>query len=215
MAARGRVGHALIIVGAIVPLVLLGWDALRDQLGGNPIETIEHTTGDWTLRFLLASLAVTPLRRLTAWNGVIRYRRTLGLVAFSYACLHFLVYVVLDQGFPLQGGALRYVLQDIAKRPYVTVGFTALLLLVPLAWTSTRASIRRLGGKRWNALHRLVYVAGAFAILHYLWETKGNQPTPVYYALILIGLLGMRVWTERVKRRRSPAQRPSDATAGS
>jgi len=184
-----------IVAAALVPIALLAAGALRGHLGANPIETIEHRTGDWTLRFLLAALAVTPLRRFTGWNAVIGFRRTLGLIAYSYACIHFLAYVGLDEGFDLPSIA-----DDIVKRPYVTVGFTALCLLTPLAFTSTAGWIRRLGGKRWNALHRLIYVAGAAAILHYLWEVKGDQVTPVYYALVLIVLLGARV----IATRRAP-----------
>jgi sulfoxide reductase heme-binding subunit YedZ len=180
------------VAAALVPLALLAAAALHGGLGANPIETIEHRTGDWTLRFLLAALAVTPLRRFSRWNGVIRYRRTLGLIAYGYACVHFLAYVGLDEGLDLPSIA-----DDILKRPYVTVGFTALCLLTPLAFTSTTGWIRRLGGKRWNALHRLIYVAGAAAILHYLWEVKGDQLTPVYYALVLVLLLGLRMFGAR------------------
>jgi methionine sulfoxide reductase heme-binding subunit len=183
-----------VVALALLPLALIVADALRGRLGANPVENITHRTGDWTLRLLLASLAITPLRRLTGWNPLIRFRRTLGLAAFSYVCIHFLIYVVLDQGFPVQGFAWRYVVEDIAKRPYITVGFTAFLLLVPLALTSTKASIRRLGGRRWNALHRLIYVAAAGGVLHYLWQVKGDQPAPIFYALALVALLGLRVW---------------------
>ena len=179
-----------------MPLALLVRDAAGDRLGANPIEAITHRTGDWTIRLLLASLAVTPLRRLTGWNGLIRYRRTIGLLAFTYACLHFLTYLVLDQGFPLQGFAIAYVVEDIAKRPYITVGFTAFLLLIPIAWTSTKGWVRRLG-RRWTTLHQLVYVAAALGVLHYLWLIKGDRPTAVYYGLVLVGLLVLRVWRRR------------------
>ena len=190
---RHRAGHALLIVAAAVPLLALALRTVHGDLGANPIETIEHTTGDWALRTLLAALAVTPLRRLTGWNGLIRYRRTVGLIAFTYVCLHFLIYVVIDQGFPLQGFAITYIAKDIAKRPYVTVGFSAFLLLIPLAWTSTRRWIRKLGGARWNALHRLIYPAAALASLHYLWLVKGKQWTPVWYALGVVALLALRL----------------------
>src|SRR5262245_17966023 len=125
--------HAALVTLALVPVALIVRDALADRLGPNPIEVITHRTGDWTLRLLLATLAVAPLRRLTGWNDLIKFRRTLGLLAFGYVCLHFLIYLVIDQGFPIQGFALRYVGEDIAKRPYITVGFTAFLLLIPLA----------------------------------------------------------------------------------
>ena len=187
-----KLTHAIIVVAALVPAALIAWDALHDNLGANPIEEITHRTGDWTIRLLLGTLAVSPLRRLTGWN-IIRYRRTLGLLAFTYVCLHFLTYLVIDQGFPIQGFAIRYVVEDIAKRPYITVGFTAFLLLIPLAWTSTKGWIRRLG-KKWKALHQLIYIAAALGVLHYLWLVKGDRPTPVVYALVLVGLLVLRVW---------------------
>jgi sulfoxide reductase heme-binding subunit YedZ len=181
------------VVGlALVPAMLIVADLLGDRLGANPIEEITHRTGDWTIRLLLGALAVTPLRRLTGWNGVIRFRRTLGLLAFTYATIHFLTWVVLDQGLFLQGDALGYVLDDVAKRPYITVGFTAFVLLVPLAVTSTRGWVRRLG-RRWTALHRLVYVSAALGTLHYLWLVKGEQLSPVWYGLVLVALLAVRL----------------------
>ena len=179
-----------------MPIALIVRDAVTDNLGANPIEEITHRTGDWTIRLLLGALAITPLRRLTGWNDIIRYRRTLGLLAFGYVCLHFLTYVVIDQGFPIQGFAIRYVVEDIAKRPYITVGFTAFLLLIPLAWTSTKGWIRRLG-KKWKALHQLIYVAAALGVLHFLWQVKGEQLEPIYYGLVLVGLLVLRVWRRR------------------
>jgi methionine sulfoxide reductase heme-binding subunit len=191
---KWRIAQGSVVALALAPLAWIVMDALRGRLGANPVENITHRTGDWTLRLLLATLAVSPLRRLTGWNEIIRFRRTLGLLTFSYVSLHFLIYIVLDQGFPVQGFAWRYVVEDIAKRPYITVGFTAFLLLLPLAWTSTKASIRRLGGRRWNALHRLIYVAAAGGVLHYLWQVKGDQPAPIFYALALVALLGLRVW---------------------
>jgi sulfoxide reductase heme-binding subunit YedZ len=196
------------VILALVPLAMIVRDAVTDRLGANPIEQITHRTGDWTIRLLLAALAVTPLRRLTGWNGLIRYRRTIGLLAFTYVCLHFLTYLVLDQGFPLQGFAIAYVVEDIAKRPYITVGFTAFLLLIPIAWTSTKGWIRRLG-RRWTTLHQLVYVAAALGVLHYLWLIKGDRPTAVYYGLVLVGLLVARVW--HLRRVASPRPAPTPA----
>lgn len=195
-----------VVLAALVPLAVLVGDAFGDRLGANPVEAIEHRTGDWTIWLLLASLAVTPLRRLTGWNWLIRYRRTLGLLAFSYVCLHFLTYLVIDQGFPIQGLTLTYVWEDIVKRPYVTVGFTAFLLLIPIAWTSTKGWIRRLG-RRWTTLHQLVYVAAALGVLHYMWLIKGDRPTAVYHALVLVGLLGARVWKLRATLRSPDAPR--------
>ncbi len=203
-----RLVHALIVVTALVPAALIVWDGVHDNLGANPIEQITHRTGDWTIRLLLGTLAITPLRWLTGWNEIIRYRRTLGLLAFTYVCLHFLTYLVLDQGFPLQGFAIMYVVEDIAKRPYITVGFIAFLLLIPLAWTSTKGWIRRLA-KKWKALHQLIYVAAALGVLHYLWQIKGDRPTAVYYGLVLVGLLVTRVW--HLRRSASPRPDPTPA----
>jgi sulfoxide reductase heme-binding subunit YedZ len=201
------------VLAGLVPLAVLVRDAFGDRLGANPVEAIEHRTGDWTIWLLLASLAVTPLRRLTGWNGLIRYRRTLGLLAFSYVCLHFLTYLVIDQGFPIQGLTLAYVWEDIVKRPYVTVGFTAFLLLIPIAWTSTKGWIRRLG-RRWTTLHQLVYVAAALGVLHYMWLIKGDRPTAVYHALVLVGLLGARVWKLRAPLRSPGAPRAAGPLPG-
>jgi sulfoxide reductase heme-binding subunit YedZ len=194
-----------------VPVALIIWDGVHDNLGPNPVEEITHRTGDWTLRLLLSTLAISPLRRLTGWN-IIRYRRTLGLLTFSYVCLHFLIYLVIDQGFPIQGFAIRYVVEDIAKRPYITVGFTAFLLLIPLAWTSTKGWIRRLG-KKWKPLHQLIYVAAALGVLHYLWLTKGDRPTPVYYALVLVALLALRAFPQSRGAPRAGDRPPSPLPA--
>lgn len=197
-----RVAHPFIIALGLLPAVLLLADALNDRLGANPIEEITHRTGDWTIWLLFGALAITPLRRLTRVNRVIQYRRTIGLLAFGYACLHFLTYVLLDREFLLDPGiALGSIGEDIAKRPYVTVGFTAFVLLVPLALTSTRGWIRRLGGRRWNAVHRLIYVSAALGVVHYLWLVKGEQPKPVWHGLVLVGLLAFRVWDGRGRTR--------------
>ena len=208
-----RLAHTGVVLAALVPLAVLVRDAFGDRLGANPVEAIEHRTGDWTIWLLLASLAVTPLRRLTGWNWLIRYRRTLGLLAFSYVCLHFLTYLVIDQGFPIQGLTLAYVWEDIVKRPYVTVGFTAFALLIPIAWTSTKGWIRRLG-RRWTTLHQLVYVAAALGVLHYMWLIKGDRPTAVYHALVLVGLLGARVWRIRAPLRSPGAPRAASPLPG-
>ena len=212
-----RIAHPVIIALGLLPAVFLLADAPYDRLGANPIEEITHRTGDWVIWLLLGTLAITPLRRLTGWNPLIKFRRTLGLLAYGYACVHFLIYLVLDQGFVLDPSfRLAFVAEDIAKRPYITVGFTAFLLLLPLALTSTKGWIRRLGGARWNALHRLIYVAGALGVLHYLWLVKGDQPKPVWHALALVGLLMLRVWdgrrrtgTDRDAPRQSPRPSPS------
>lgn len=191
------------MVVALIPLARLCAAALTDGLGANPIETITHTTGDWTLRLLLLTLAVTPLRRLSGWNALIRYRRTLGLLAFSYACLHFLTYVGLDLFFDWNA-----IVEDVTKRPYVTAGFSAFLCMIPLAVTSTRGWIRRLG-RRWGWLHRLAYVAAVAAVVHYYWLVKLDVRPPLRYAAILATLFAIRLWYWFAARRAgvTPAQR--------
>jgi sulfoxide reductase heme-binding subunit YedZ len=184
-----RVAKAAVLVAALVPAGLLIARAMTAALGANPIEAITHETGVWALRLLLATLAVTPLRRITGWNGAIRFRRMLGLLAFFYACLHVSTYLVLDQFF-----AFDEIWADIAKRPYITAGFTAFVLMVPLAATSTAAMIRRLGGRRWQQLHRLVYASAAFGVIHYLWLVKADLRRPLIYATVLALLLAVRVW---------------------
>lgn len=172
----------------LLPAVVLLLDALSGGLGANPVEAITHRTGDWALRFLLITLAVTPLRQLTGWTWPGPLRRMLGLYAFFYATLHFLTYLVLDQFFDLTA-----IVEDIAKRPYITVGFTAFVLLIPLAVTSTNAMVRRLGGKRWKRLHRLVYLIGILGVVHYLWLVKADLREPLIYAAVLAVLLGARL----------------------
>jgi len=173
----------------LLPLASLGWDAWQGALGANPIEAITHRTGDWALRFLLITLAVTPLMRLARWSLPGRFRRMLGLYAFFYAVLHFATYLVLDQFFDWAA-----IGDDIVKRPYITVGFAALVMLLPLAVTSTNGMIRRLGGRRWKALHRLVYAIAVLAVLHYLWLVKADYREPAAYAAVLALLLGLRIW---------------------
>jgi sulfoxide reductase heme-binding subunit YedZ len=192
-----------IFVLALVPLAFLVYRALNNDLGANPIETINRYTGDWVLRFLLITLAVTPLRRLTGWNGLLRYRRMLGLFAFFYACVHFLSWAWLDQYF-----VVADIVQDVAKRPYITVGFASFLMLIPLALTSTNAMIRRLGAKRWQQLHRLVYLIGIGGVVHFLWLVKSDIREPLVYGAVLALLLGFRLWD---RRRRTPDAVPSGA----
>ncbi|HXW08871.1 MAG TPA: protein-methionine-sulfoxide reductase heme-binding subunit MsrQ [Vicinamibacterales bacterium] len=196
-------GKPLVFAAALAPFLWLVVRALTGRLSVNPIEDVTLTTGIWALRFLLITLAITPVRRLTGWNALVQYRRMLGLFAFFYASLHFLTYVVLDQFF-----AIGFILGDIAKRPYITAGTVAFVLLVPLAITSTRGWIRRLG-RRWQILHRLVYLSAAAACLHFIWKVKVAVGEPVYYALILAVLLAFRVvWRLRPARgwRRQPAE---------
>ena len=184
-----RAAKPLVFAACLVPLALLGWRAFNAQLGANPIETITHATGDWTLRFLLISLAITPLRRVTGWNRVIGFRRMLGLFAFFYATLHLFTYLWLDKFF-----VWADILHDIPKRPFITIGFSAFVLLVPLALTSTAWAIRTLGGRRWRALHRLVYVAAAFGVIHYWWLVKADVTLPATYACLLALLFAVRGW---------------------
>lgn len=183
------------------PLVWLALRFRRDHLGANPIEAIILWSGVSTLVLLMLTLAVTPLRRLTGWNEVVRIRRFLGLTAFGYLCLHFLSYVGLDQFF-----AFDFILADIAKRPFITVGFAAFLLLIPLAVTSTKGWIRRLG-RRWQRLHQLVYVAAALGVLHFYWKVKADTRWPLVFAVALVALLLLRLRYQRSTMRRSRQRR--------
>ena len=183
-----RIIKVALFIVCLTPLGLLGWDAYTQNLGANPIEKITHTTGDWTLRFLLITLSVTPLRKLLGVPAFIKFRRMLGLFAFFYGSLHFLTYIWLDKFFNV-----HEMLADIAKRKFITIGLTALVLLVPLAITSTTGWIRRLGGKRWQALHRLVYFAAIAGVIHYIWLVKADIRKPMEYGAILSALLLYRI----------------------
>ncbi len=179
---------------ALVPAGLLVEGVFANSLGADPVDTLTHATGIWALRFLLLSLAITPLRQWTGWNWLIRYRRMLGLFAFFYATVHLAIYVVLDLG-----AYWADLITDITKRPYMTVGFAAWLILLPLAATSTQRMIRRLG-RSWQKLHRLVYAAAILAILHFFWLVKADLREPAIYALILAVLLGARAFKAWRKR---------------
>lgn len=179
---------AAIFVACLVPLARLAWLGLDRKLGANPIEYITHSTGWWALGFLMLTLAVTPLRRLANLPWLLRLRRMLGLYAFFYASLHFLTYIWLDQFFDF-----NEILKDIAKRPFITVGFAAFLLLIPLAVTSTNAMVRRLGAKRWQYLHRLVYAIGALGVIHFWWLVKKDTTEPFLFAVVLAFLLIVRL----------------------
>ena len=172
----------------LMPLASLGWRALHNDLSANPIEFITHATGDWTLRFLLITLAITPLRKILRLPDLIRFRRMLGLFAFFYACLHFTTYIWLDKFFDL-----AEMWKDVAKRRYITVGFTAFVLLIPLAITSTTGWIRRLGGRRWQQLHRLIYISAICGVIHYYWLVKSAVLRPLTYGAILAVLLLWRI----------------------
>lgn len=176
---------------ALVLFLLLAVLGATDQYGANPLEFVTRSTGTWTLVLLCCTLAVTPLRRLTGMNWLIRIRRMLGLYTFFYGTLHFLIWLLIDRGLdPVS------MVKDIVKRPFITVGFAAFVLMIPLAATSTNAMVRRLGGKRWQWLHRLVYVTGALGILHYWWHKAGKHDFAEVsiYAAVMAVLLGLRVW---------------------
>jgi len=178
----------VVFIAALLPLAWLVWKALHEDLGANPVEFITRATGDWALTFLLSSLAITPLRKIAKFSELIRFRRMLGLYGFFYASLHLLTFVGLDHHFNW-----AEVLPDVYKRPFVTAGFTAWLLMVPLALTSTTWSIRKLGGKNWQRLHRLVYFSAIAAVVHYWWLVKKDITDPLIYAVILGVLLGFRI----------------------
>ena len=198
-----RVTKPLVFLLCLLPLahLLAGAFSIAGQgLGANPIEELLHALGRWGLKLLLLTLTITPLRRWTGWNWLIRFRRMLGLFAFFYIVLHFLVYAVLDQGLDLEA-----IVEDVLKRPYITLGMAGLLMLVPLAVTSTKGMMRRLG-KRWQKLHRLIYVIAVVAVWHFYWQVKLDTLEPILYALVLAGLLGVRVYFARVSKRRGRLQ---------
>ncbi len=208
-----RIAKALLFVAALAPLARLvaGVAFFPDSLGANPAEFITRSLGDWTLRFLLITLAVTPLRRLSGWHWLLRFRRMLGLYAFFYAVVHLSSYVAFDHAFDV-----AEIAKDIVKRPFITVGFTALVLTLPLALTSTDGMVKRLGAKRWIAVHRLVYVIAPLGVLHFWWMVKRDVTEPAIYAAILGVLLGYRV-VAKVRERRPvpPAARRPVLQAGS
>ena len=192
----------VIFIACALPLVFLVVDAFTGELGANPVETITHATGDWTLRLLLITLSMTPLRGIAGWSWPLRLRRMLGLYSFFYALLHLLTYLWLDQFFDVQA-----ILHDIVKRPFITVGMAAFLMLIPLAMTSTNAMMRRLG-RHWKRLHRLVYLVAIGGVLHYLWLVKADVRDPLIYGALLALLLGFRLLPKRVlPLRRYLAQR--------
>jgi methionine sulfoxide reductase heme-binding subunit len=201
-----RSAKVVMFLACLGPLARLGWKAYNGLLGANPIEVITHSTGDWTLIFLCVTLAVTPLRMLTKQYWLIRFRRMLGLFAMFYGTLHFTTYIWLDKFFNL-----HEMVKDVAKRPFITMGFTAFVLMIPLAITSTRGWIARLGGKRWNLLHRLIYFSAIAGVIHYVWLVKKDLTKPLEYAAVVTVLLGYRlaVWAiPLVSSRRSLSGKP-------
>jgi methionine sulfoxide reductase heme-binding subunit len=197
-----RVIRPALYVASVLPLAWLLFALFNDLVMGDQVKFMQHVTGDTALTCLMLTLAITPLRRLTGWNEIIRLRRFIGLTAFWYACLHLTTYLVFDQLL-----SLSEIFKDIRKHPWVLVGFTGFLCLVPLAITSTNGWIRRLGGKRWQQLHRLVYVAAIAGVLHYLWLVKKDVSAPLSYGAVLAVLFASRLWLtrDRLGGRRVPA----------
>ena len=195
---------AVLFLLCLAPLFSLGWGGFRQQLGANPIEFITHSTGDWTLRFLVLTLAVTPSRKLLGLPELIRFRRMLGLFAFFYGFLHLITFLWLDKFFDMAD-----ILKDVVKRPFITAGFAGFMCMVPLAITSTAGWVRRLGGKRWQLLHRLVYLSASAGVVHYYWLVKSDVRLPVFYGS-LVGILllyRLAVWA----RPKSPNLRGAES----
>jgi methionine sulfoxide reductase heme-binding subunit len=189
----------------LLPFADLLWRFINGNLGINPVETLQHGTGDWTIRFIIFTLCITPFRKLFNLPDLIRFRRMLGLFAFFYVCLHFLTYLGPDQSFDLAG-----MWKDVAKRPFITVGFAGFVSLIPLAITSTAGWIRRIGGKRWQMLHRLIYFAAVCGVVHYYWLVKSDVRKPVFYGALVAILLLWRLASWISKRR---SQAPVRVTA--
>ncbi len=177
-----------VFLACLVPLGILAWEIATNELGANPTQFVEHALGDWTLRFLVFTLAITPLRKMLRIPQLIRFRRMLGLFAFFYVCLHFTAYLWIDKFF-----AWREIWADLHKRTYIIVGFTGFVLLIPLAVTSTAGWIRRLGGKRWQMLHRAIYVTAIAGVIHYYWLVKSDERKPLFYGFLVAILLAWRL----------------------
>lgn len=195
-----RLAKIIVFLAALLPLARLAWRALHEGLGANPIEVITHSTGDWTLIFVLLTLSITPLRRLTRQYWLIGLRRMVGLFAFFYGTLHFTTYIWLDKFFDV-----HEMVKDIYKRPFITIGFSAFVLMIPLAVTSTSWSIRRLGGKNWQRLHRLIYLTAILGVIHYIWLVKADKRKPFEYGIVLAILLLYRVGAWLSGRRKTPS----------
>ena len=196
---RRRVIKPVVWILCLTPLSYLIFSLYQD-LGANPVETITNFTGIWTLRLIMITLAITPLRWMTGINQLINYRRILGLFAFFYGCLHFTTFFLFDHQFDFAA-----MFEDVKRRPYITAGFTAFVLMIPLAVTSTQGWIRRMGGKNWNLLHRLIYITALAAVLHYYWKVSIKQPpvNPRNYAILVAVLLAIRIWRNFARKRAS------------
>jgi methionine sulfoxide reductase heme-binding subunit len=206
----GKWTKFLVVLLCLVPFEVLLWRILQSDLGPDPVKFVEHTTGDWTLRFLVITLSITPARKILRMPQLIRYRRMLGLFAFFYACLHIMAYVGIDKYF-----MWGQIWPDLHKRPFIIAGFTAFVLLVPLALTSTAASIRWLGGKRWRMLHRLIYLSATAGVIHYYWQVKSDERTPLTYAAIIGLLFAWRIGSWLLGRERRPAAAQQARTSAS
>jgi sulfoxide reductase heme-binding subunit YedZ len=203
-----RALKVMVFVICLGPVFVLTWKGFHDgQLGANPVDVITRSTGKWTLTFLLITLSITPLRKLTNSPWLVRFRRMLGLFAFFYGTLHLTTYVWLDKFFDVHA-----MLHDIAKRRFITAGMTAWSLMLPLALTSTAGWIRRLGGKRWQKLHRLIYFSAAAGVVHFIWLVKADLSRPLTYGAILAGLLGFRLVTWGIAKARARARTAVEAT---
>lgn len=202
---RSRWIKIALFVLCLVPLARLLWRFQHDDLTANPIEFITHFTGDWAIRLVVITLAVTPLRKLLHMPNLIRFRRMLGLFAFFYASLHFATWFGLDKGFDM-----HQILDDFSKRRFIIAGLTAFLCMVPLAITSTKGWIRRMGGRRWQLLHRLIYVTAVAAVVHYYWLVKSDVRLPLFYGSLVAILLGYRaaIWIASQRKPRAAAQTP-------
>ncbi|HYE64453.1 MAG TPA: protein-methionine-sulfoxide reductase heme-binding subunit MsrQ [Pyrinomonadaceae bacterium] len=189
-----RFSKVLVFVNSLVPLALLGWDALRHNLGTNPLEFVTRTTGMLSLIFLTLALAVTPVRKITGWNWLGQLRRMVGLYAFFYGFLHLMTYIWFDRFFNLKSAA-----GDIASRPFIAVGMASFLIMIPLAITSTNKMVKRLGGRRWNRLHKTVYLAGILGALHYYMLVKADTRQPLAFAFVIALLLGYRLFNAYIR----------------
>ena len=197
-----------VFLGCLGPLANLLWRYHADDLGANPIEVITRSTGKSTLVFLLVTLSITPLRKLSRQPWLIRFRRMLGLFAFFYGCLHFTTYIWLDQFFDWAN-----MVKDVGKRPFITAGFTGFVLMIPLALTSTRWAVRTMGGKRWQGLHRLIYLSAIAGVTHFIWLVKKDISEPLLYAAVLAALLLYRIGAWGIPAIRARQARPAESTA--
>jgi sulfoxide reductase heme-binding subunit YedZ len=214
----------LVFVAALAPAGWLVWAILTGNLSANPLSDLTNETGIWALRFVCITLAVTPLRRVTGWNQAIKFRRMTGLFAFFYGTLHFLTYIVVDRfaslvDFPdgyIAWSTARHlgaaIWEDIYKRPYITIGFTAWMTMLPLTLTSTAGMIRRLGGRAWNRLHKLIYATGILVVVHYWWLVKADISRPAAYGVVVALLLGSRLYWSRLRTARATSAAPATAT---